>query len=111
MKIDTNAIIDYVKTVAKPDQQLILFGRSFGAATAIYGAINNPGMFDKIILEGAFTSFKDCVAHIAPCKLGYLFACACKAQWRTIDIISQVKEPILFVSGDGDKIVPCWMSR
>ena len=68
-------------------------------------------MFDKIILEGAFTSFKECVAHIAPCKLGYLFACACKARWRTIDIISQVKEPIFFVTGDGDKIVPSWMSR
>ena len=111
MKIDSRAISDYVKKVVKPDQQLILFGRSFGAATAICEAVNNPEMFDKIILEGAFTSFKDCVKHIAPCKLGYLFACACKAEWRSIDIIDQVKEPILFITGDNDKIVPSWMSR
>ena len=90
-------------------------GKSFGCATAIYLAINHRGMFHKIILESGFTTAKDTVKfnvnERVPCKLGCLIPSACTISWRSIDRIDKVEEPILFITGLDDNIVPSFMSN
>ena len=61
LHIDILAITDFVKKIAKPDQELILFGKSFGGAASIFSAMNNPGLFKIIVLESTFTSIPDCI--------------------------------------------------
>ena len=89
-------------------------GKSFGCATAIYLAVNHRGMFHKIILESGFTSAQDAVKfnckERVPCNLGCLIHHSCSIMWRSIDRIDKVEEPILFITGIEDRIVPSFMS-
>ena len=81
IELDTHAIATYVKRIAKPDQEIILWGKSFGVAASIYCAMNNPDLFKYIVLDSGFTSILDMIktarGDTFKCKLGYLFALVC----------------------------------
>ena len=104
----------YFMTKVQPGQELILWGKSFGVATAIYLAMHNGNMFDKYIFESGFTSAPDAIAHNVnrfTCCLGRLFASVTSISWRSIDRIQHLKQPILFATGTADTTVPGRMSK
>ena len=106
---------NFFREISKDYEQHILMGKSFGCATSIYLAINYKGMFHKIILESGFTSAQATVKYNCderiPCKLGCLIPLCCTISWRSIDRIDKVEEPILFITGIEDRIVPAFMSH
>ena len=107
-------IAKFFKETAEPEQELILWGKSFGVATSIYTAMNNSDLFDLCVFESGFTSGPEAIAHNVnrfTCCLGRLFAAVTSISWRSIDRIEYLKQPILFVSGTADKTVPNWMTH
>ena len=61
LHLDVAAIGDFFKKKAQPDQELLLFGKSFGGAASILCALHHPNLFKLIVLESTFTSFPDCI--------------------------------------------------
>ena len=88
--------------------RVLLFGRSLGGAVALYAAHARPGLATGIILENTFTSVSDMVDVVFP-VLSYFKWAVLRIRWRSVDLISSVTAPILFISGAKDQLVPSWM--
>ncbi|KAJ3673066.1 hypothetical protein LUZ60_006440 [Juncus effusus] len=96
--------------------KIIVFGRSLGGAVGTVIAKNNPDKVCALILENTFTSIYDMAGVMLPflkyfiggsiSKGPKILNFIVKSPWNTIDIIGQVKQPILFVSGLRDEVVP-----
>lgn len=96
--------------------KIVIFGRSLGGAVGSALAKNNPDKVSALILENTFTSILDMAGVLLPILKWFIGGCASKgpkvlnflvrSPWSTIDIIGQVKQPILFLSGLQDEMVP-----
>jgi len=84
-----------------PENEIIVMGRSLGAAIAANLAKkNNPGL---LILESAFSSTPDVAARqypIFPVKL------LCHYKYRTAEYVKDIKCPVLVVHSPEDEIIP-----
>lgn len=105
--IDGQAAYDYL--VSERDiapGNLIVFGRSLGSTVAVYVASRN--ICAGAILESAITNMADMARVHYPIipGLGTL-----KHKFNSIDRISGIKAPILFIHGDADEIVPYELGR
>ncbi|KAL4326425.1 hypothetical protein GQ457_11G017260 [Hibiscus cannabinus] len=98
---DAQAALDhlYQRTDIDTDR-IVVFGRSLGGAVGAVLAKNNPDKVASLILENTFTSILD-MAGVPKILNGLV-----RSPWSTIDIIGQVKQPILFLSGLQDEMVP-----
>jgi len=98
---DGQAAYDYLLSRGVAPENLIVFGRSLGSTVAIHLVCRNKCA--GVILESAFTNMADMAkAHfpIIPGTGGFKF------KFPSIDRIASVDEPILFIHGDVDEIVP-----
>jgi pimeloyl-ACP methyl ester carboxylesterase len=78
---------------------MILMGRSLGGALAIHVASKYPDLFRCMIIENTFTSISDMVDELfAPLK--YFKSLILKIGWRSIDIVSSLEIPVLYITGD-----------
>jgi fermentation-respiration switch protein FrsA (DUF1100 family) len=84
-----------------PPDEIILFGRSLGAAVAIEVALERK--VRSIIIESAFTSTKEMARAI---WLFYPFSYFLPANYNNFKKIAQVDHPKLFIHSEGDEIVP-----
>lgn len=85
---------------------LVLFGRSLGAALALDQAVKNPAR--ALILESAFTSSRDMLALYAP------FLGKRQPPGRTYDnlsLIPRLPVPLLIIHGEDDEVIPADMGR
>lgn len=83
-----------------PDE-IIIFGRSLGAAIASKLALKtNPR---SLVLESAFTSYVDIGKKFYPYLPVRLFA---KYKYPTIDHVRQVSCPVLFIHSRNDELIP-----
>ncbi len=100
--LDAMAAWQYlVKQRGYTETDIIIFGRSMGAAVATQLASQvQPG---ALIVESAFSSVKDMASKILPLvyKLIYL-----RYDFNTESIIKQVRVPVLVMHSPGDEIVP-----
>eukprot|EP00249_Psilotum_nudum_P006466 c19793_g1_i1 orf=493-1425(-) len=114
---DAQAALDHLlqRTDIDPTK-VIVFGRSLGGAVGSSLVKNNPGKVCALILENTFTSILDMAGLIFP-PLGWLIGgkgskgvkilnFLVRSPWNTIEIIDQISEPILFLSGLQDEMVP-----
>lgn len=96
--------------------RIVVFGRSLGGAVGTLLAKNNPDKVATLILENTFTSILDMAGVLLP-FLKYFIGgsgskglrvlnCLVRSPWSTIDVIGQVKQPVLFLSGLQDEMVP-----
>lgn len=89
-----------------PPDQIIMFGRSLGAAVAIEVALNKK--VRSIIIESAFTSTKDMAKAL---WLFSLFSYFLPANYNNLEKIGRIRVPKLIIHGDADDIVPFSMGQ
>jgi fermentation-respiration switch protein FrsA (DUF1100 family) len=89
-----------------PPEQIILFGRSLGAAVAVEVALKRK--VRALILESAFTSTKD-MAKTMP--LFALLSPLLPTNYNNLKKIGHIPLPKLIIHGDRDDIVPYTMGR
>ncbi|XP_022754822.1 protein bem46-like isoform X2 [Durio zibethinus] len=114
---DAQAALDHLtqRTDIDPNR-IVVFGRSLGGAVGAVLTKNNPDKVAALILENTFTSILDMVGVLLPFLKWFIGGPGTKgpkilnflvlSPWSTIDIIGQVKQPILFLSGLQDEMVP-----
>ncbi|KAK9073685.1 hypothetical protein SSX86_006279 [Deinandra increscens subsp. villosa] len=114
---DAQAALDHLSQRTDIDtSQIVVFGRSLGGAVGAVVAKNNPDKVAALILENTFTSILDMAGVLLPFLKWFIGGSTSKgpkilnfvvrSPWSTIDAIGQVKQPILFLSGLRDEMVP-----
>ncbi|XP_078444350.1 alpha/beta-Hydrolases superfamily protein isoform X3 [Wolffia australiana] len=114
---DAQAALDHLVQRTDIDtSQIFVFGRSLGGAVGAVLAKNNPNKVSGLILENTFTSILDMAGVMLPflkwfighggSKHPRLLNFLVRSPWNTIDDIGQIKQPILFLSGLQDEMVP-----
>uniref|UniRef100_A0A1D1YKE5 Protein bem46 n=1 Tax=Anthurium amnicola TaxID=1678845 RepID=A0A1D1YKE5_9ARAE len=114
---DAQAALDHLMQRTDIDtSRIVLFGRSLGGAVGAVLARNNLDKVSALILENTFTSILDMASVLLPFLkwfIGYtgskgprMLNFLVRSPWNTIDVIGQVKQPILFLSGLQDEMVP-----
>lgn len=85
---------------------IVLFGRSLGAAVAVHVALHRE--VRAVILESAFTSTRG-MAKAIPLFLPVSFLLP--ARYNSLEKVPQIRVPKLFIHGRNDEIVPHSMGR
>ncbi|CAD8059663.1 unnamed protein product [Paramecium sonneborni] len=108
---DAEAITNYVFNNLNIDKQKIYaHGRSLGGAVATYAFYkrqqqNEELQYRGLIIENSFTQVNDVVG-----SMNGLFKIISPLiifnTWKTIDIIPQIINPILFISSGKDEVIP-----
>ncbi|XP_052199262.1 alpha/beta hydrolase domain-containing protein WAV2 [Diospyros lotus] len=114
---DAQAALDHLVQRTDIDtSRIIVFGRSLGGAVGAVLTKNNPDKVAALILENTFTSILDMAGVLLPFLKWFIGHSVPKgpkvlnflvrSPWNTIDVIGQIKQPILFLSGLQDEMVP-----
>ncbi|KAK4479046.1 hypothetical protein RD792_014557 [Penstemon davidsonii] len=114
---DAQAALDHLAQRTDIDtSRIVVFGRSLGGAVGSVLAKNNPDKVSALILENTFTSILDMAGVLLPFLKWFIRKSSSKgpgilnflvrSPWSTIDIIGEIKQPILFLSGLQDEMVP-----
>lgn len=99
-------VADALALAATFDGPLILYGESLGAAVAIRLAADGIG--DAVVLEAPFTTLGDLVEVQFPAESlgGFL-----TQRWDSLTAVTGVRQPMLVIHGEADRIVPIEMGR
>ncbi|MED6149345.1 Alpha/beta hydrolase domain-containing protein wav2 [Stylosanthes scabra] len=113
---DAQAALDHLCQRSDIDtSRIVVFGRSLGGAVGAVLTKNNPDKVAALILENTFTSILDMAGVLLPflkwfiggsSSKGKLLNFLVRSPWSTIDVVGQIKQPILFLSGLQDEMVP-----
>ncbi|KAF3504203.1 hypothetical protein F2Q69_00044431 [Brassica cretica] len=114
---DAQAALDHLSQRADIDtSRIVVFGRSLGGAVGAVLTKNNPEKVSALILENTFTSILDMAGVLLPFLKWFIGGSGTKSlkllnfvvrsPWKTIDAIGEVKQPVLFLSGLKDEMVP-----
>ncbi|EZG88492.1 putative alpha/beta hydrolase family protein [Gregarina niphandrodes] len=106
---DAGRVVEYLRTRDDIDSnRLYVFGRSLGGAVAIETARRNPEHIRGLIIENTFWDMRSmAVLLFRPLvAFGNLLNLLLQHKFMSGQAIMQVKQPILFLSGDEDTIVP-----
>jgi hypothetical protein len=115
--MDAQAALDHLFERTDIDtSRIVVFGRSLGGAVGAVVTRNNPDKVSALILENTFTSVLDMAGVLLPFLKWFIGGTGSKgpkvlnrfvrSPWSTIDVIGEVKQPILFLSGLQDEMVP-----
>ena len=106
LRLDGEATLEHAMARTDIDKERIyLFGRSLGGAVAAELASNKPHNLRGVIIENTFTSISDMVDKLMP-MVAMFKTFIQKIFYPTIDRVSGISAPILFVRGMKDEIVP-----
>ncbi|TYK10047.1 protein bem46 [Cucumis melo var. makuwa] len=114
---DAQAALDHLSQRTDIDtSRIIVFGRSLGGAVGAVLTKNNPDKVAALILENTFTSILDMAGVLLPFLKWFIGGPGSKgpkvlnflvrSPWSTIDVVGKIKQPILFLSGLQDEMVP-----
>jgi len=81
-----------------------------GGAVAIHTAVKYPNLFRGVIIENSFTSISDMVDVIFWFAKYFKFLIL-RNYWTSIDLVNKIENPIMFVTGDKDQLVPHTMTH
>ncbi len=100
--LDGEAAIHYVRTQLKVESKnLVIFGRSLGAAVAAEMASRHDSR--AVILESPFTSIRAMAKVVFPVlPIGPLLG----AKFDVLDKVGKINAPLLVLHGDQDEIIP-----
>lgn len=100
--LDAEAAWNYLTEIKKiPPQEIVVFGRSLGAAIAAYSATRHtPG---ALILESAFTSVPDMAAKLYPI---FPVRFLSRFHYNTKKFLLSVNCPVLIIHSPNDEIIP-----
>ncbi|XP_031104334.1 alpha/beta hydrolase domain-containing protein WAV2-like [Ipomoea triloba] len=114
---DAQAALDHLVQRTDIDtSRIVVFGRSLGGAVGAVLTKNNPDKVAALILENTFTSILDMAGVLLPFLKWFIGGSGSKgpkllnfvvrSPWNTIDVVGEIKQPILFLSGLQDEMVP-----
>jgi len=122
LMLDGEAALEYIRSRRDIDQEKVyLFGRSLGGAVAIAVAArlwktSNPPQqpLAGVVVENTFTSIFDMIVVLGQrmrigdlsCLKRILVNFFLTSVWNSIRDIKHIKDPILFLSGQADELVP-----
>ena len=99
---DATGALDYVLSRQDVDpQKIVYFGRSLGAAVAVWLAAEHPPY--GLVLESPFTSVKDMAQKAFPRLPLHLLV---RTKYDSLSKIGSLSSPLLILHGDEDEIVP-----
>lgn len=106
---DGQAVIQYVcDSLRESQENIIIYGQSFGGQLAITAYLNNKNNKIKgIVSEGTFTSSKDIAKH----HLGLTGKVLTKQTFNAKESIKNIEIPMLIIHSKEDSIVPFQMGR
>ncbi|KAG6588062.1 Alpha/beta hydrolase domain-containing protein WAV2, partial [Cucurbita argyrosperma subsp. sororia] len=114
---DAQAALDHLSQRTDIDtSRIIVFGRSLGGAVGSVLTKNNPDKVAALILENTFTSILDMAGVLLPFLKWFIggpgsrgpkvLNFLVRSPWSTIEVVGKIKQPILFLSGLQDEMVP-----
>ncbi|GAA0171714.1 serine protease [Lithospermum erythrorhizon] len=114
---DAQAALDHLVQRTDIDtKRILVFGRSLGGAVGAELTKNNPDKVAGLILENTFTSILDMAGVLLPFLKWFIGKSGTKgpkplnrfvrSPWNTIDVVGEIRQPILFLSGLQDEMVP-----
>ena len=125
-RLDGARWVDWMVEKAGSDVQILLHGNSMGSATVcMMSGLELPPQVKGIISDCAFTSMKDVFTHVLHSMYHIpAFPMLQLADWANkkkvgygLDDLSSAREvkkakvPFLFIHGEDDVFVPCWMTE
>uniref|UniRef100_M4BQL6 AB hydrolase-1 domain-containing protein n=1 Tax=Hyaloperonospora arabidopsidis (strain Emoy2) TaxID=559515 RepID=M4BQL6_HYAAE len=106
IKIDAEAVVDALYARTDIDtSKIVVFGRSLGGAVSVYLAEKEPSRVAAVILENSFLSISAMVDALMP-FLTYVKFLVLRMDWNNELAIRKVTQPILFIAGMQDELVP-----
>lgn len=90
----------------QPPREIILFGHSLGGAVAVDCAVDTP--MAGLIVQSSFTHIRDAAKAMFPTLPLHL---AATREFRSIEKVSRIETPKLFIHGDCDESVPVELGR
>jgi alpha-beta hydrolase superfamily lysophospholipase len=90
-------------------RDIFLYGHSLGGAIAINLASHHPNLAG-VIVESSFTSMSDMVVYLK--RYNWLpINLILHHKFESIEKVKELKHPLLFIHGTGDRVVPSFMSQ
>lgn len=106
LNIDADTVLKYAKDHPRlKGSPLVAFGRSLGGAVSIALAARNPQDIQAVIVENTFLSVSAMVDKLMP-AVAFLKFLVLRIGWNSDASIKTLKQPIMFISGDRDELVP-----
>jgi fermentation-respiration switch protein FrsA (DUF1100 family) len=106
LNIDADTVLKYALNHAKLKKSpLISFGRSLGGAVAVSLAHRYPQSISGVVLENTFLSISSMVDKLLP-YVSLLKPLVLRIKWDSDVKIKELNQPIMFISGDADTLVP-----
>ena len=106
--LDGNAALSYLKSREDVKQTpLVLYGQSLGGSLAAVLAEQRQGDIDGLVMEGAFSSYKDIAAKTA----GFFGRILVSDNYNTYKSIQNNKKPVLVIHSTEDKTIPFKMGQ
>lgn len=106
LELDAEAMFKFCQDCSEIDNnKIFVLGRSLGGAVAIQTAEKYQTKIKGIILENTFSSIDDLVDVIFP-FLKLVKPYVLRMHWPSIERITRVEIPILFIIGQKDELVP-----
>jgi fermentation-respiration switch protein FrsA (DUF1100 family) len=105
---DVTGAMNFLNKRGWPTSQIIIFGRSLGAAIGLEAALRNPPA--GLIMESAFTSISAMGRHHYP-LLNLLLGWLLGAKYDNLEKIAELKSPLLLIHGKDDTICPPRMAE
>ncbi len=106
--LDVLAAIELLQKRGWESKDMVIFGRSLGAAVALEAAIKTKPA--GLIMESAFTSIA-AMGRYHYYLLNFLFGWLIDAEYDNLEKISSLKSPLLLIHGKRDKICPPEMAK
>lgn len=92
-----------------PPREIFLYGHSLGGAIAIHLASYHPELAG-VIVESSFTSMADMVVYMK--RYNWLpVDLILHHKFESIEKVKSLQQPLLFIHGTGDQVVPSFMSE
>jgi fermentation-respiration switch protein FrsA (DUF1100 family) len=118
-RLDVEAAVNFLRDAEKSNDQIVLYGISMGAVTALMAAAETPEIA-AVISDSAFLTFEDTIAHhikvflhlpTVPLakELEYFIERRANfdgAKLSALDAVKRINKPIFFISGELDKRMP-----
>jgi len=106
LNLDGDAVIQYALSHHKlQGSPIVCFGRSLGGSVAVSLAAAWPAEVRAVVLENTYTSISDMVDRLMPI-LSPLKSYLLNIKWESDKKIKLLSQPIFFISGDRDELVP-----
>jgi fermentation-respiration switch protein FrsA (DUF1100 family) len=106
LNLDAEAVLLHaVKHPRLTRSPMVVFGRSLGGGVCFSLAAKHPNLVKAIVVENTFLSIGAMVDCLMP-YIARLKPLVLRIKWDNDVKVKSAKQPILFISGDSDELVP-----